>query len=107
MNGHGGRARRLRRNPIIRDLVHETDPHLSHLVQPYFLAAQKNVKEPITGFTGVYRWSLDLLSKKIEIDLANGLKNFLLFGAAHSEKKDELGTEAYEEMGTLPMAIRT
>ena len=107
MNGHGGRARRLRRNPIIRDLVHETDLHLSHLVQPYFLAAQKNVKEPITGFTGVYRWSLDLLSKKIEIDLANGLKNFLLFGAAHSEKKDELGTEAYEEKGTLPMAIRT
>jgi porphobilinogen synthase len=100
------RPRRLRRNPWMRDLVHETDLQLSHLIQPYFLASQTQAKEPIKGFNDVYRWGIDLLSKKVESDLKNGLKNILLFGAAQPHEKNEQGSAAYEEKGLLPQAIR-
>jgi porphobilinogen synthase len=107
MIDNGNRPRRLRRNAIVRDLVHETDLQISNLVQPYFLSAEKKAKEPIKGFDGVYRWGVELLSKKIEADLENGLKNILLFGAANSEQKNEAGSAAYEEKGLLPSTIRT
>lgn len=107
MSDYRHRPRRLRKNQIIRDLVHETDLHLSQLVQPYFLANEKDAKEPITGFSDVYRWGIDLLSKKVETDLKQGLKNILLFGSAPNAQKNEKGTAAYEEKGSLPNAIRT
>jgi len=106
MIDHRQRPRRLRQSGLMRELVHETDLHLARLIQPYFLSQDKNGKEPISGFTGVYRWGIELLSKKIETDLKNGLKNILLFGAASSDKKNDQGSEAYEENGLLPTAIR-
>ncbi len=107
MSDSSHRPRRLRRNILIRDMVHETDLHLSNLVQPYFLAADKNAKEPISGFSAVYRWGINLLLEKVETDLKNGLKNILLFGAASPNEKNEAGSTAYEEKGLLPTAIRT
>lgn len=107
MSDYRHRPRRLRKNQIVRDLVHETDLQLTQMVQPYFLANDKNAQEPISGFFEVYRWGIDRLSKKIEVDLKNGLKNILLFGSAPTEQKNNEGTAAYEEKGTLPQAIRT
>lgn len=101
------RPRRLRSHSLIRNLVHETDLHLSNLIQPYFLAAKKDVKEEIRGFEGVYRWGIDALSAKVENDLKNGVSSFLLFGNATPEEKNEQGSMAYEDKGLLPQAIRT
>ncbi|NBT58653.1 porphobilinogen synthase [bacterium] len=76
------RPRRLRDNPVIRNLVHETHLSLEHLIQPYFLTKDPRGQEPIQGFTGVFRWGMEALKKQINKDLENGLKSFLLFGAS-------------------------
>jgi porphobilinogen synthase len=106
MIGNSHRPRRLRRNALVRNLVHETDLHLANLVQPYFLANKVDAQEEIKGFTDVYRWGIETLSQKIEKDLKHGLNTFLLFGSAPAEEKNEQGTLAYEEKGTLPQTIR-
>jgi porphobilinogen synthase len=98
------RPRRLRQSVRLRELVHEVDLRLAQLVQPYFLVEGRSQKEPISGFTEVYRWGVDALSTRIERDLEKGVANFLLFGnAVH---KDDAGSESYAEKGVVPTALR-
>jgi len=100
------RPRRLRRNAHLRNLLSDTELKINHLVQPYFLTESSKSKEPIAGFTDVYRWGVEVLSHRIESDLERGLQNFLLFGHVSDSKRNSLGTEAYEEMGAMPEALR-
>lgn len=79
------RPRRLRDNSILRNLIQETNLSIENLIQPYFLAKDPLAKEPIQGFTGVFRWGIESLKKQIEKDLERGLKSFLLFGASQEE----------------------
>lgn len=98
------RARRLRKNNIIRKLVSETYLSIDNLVYPIFLIEGKAIKEPIPSMPDIYRFSVDMLSKELE-ELANlGIKTLLLFGVP--EKKDEYGSEAYKENGIVQRAIR-
>ena len=98
------RPRRLRRNRALRDLVHETSLNLSQLVQPFFLSESPEAKEPIPGFTNVFRWGAESLSRQMESQLDTGIRSFLLFGS--TTKKDEIGSGAYEEQGVLPQTLR-
>ncbi len=98
------RPRRLRSTEGVRNLVGETRLDLADLIQPYFISPRPVQNEPISGFSGVLRWGEDALVRKIEEDLERGLKNFLLFGAAHS--KDALGSESYSEHSSIPRALR-
>jgi porphobilinogen synthase len=100
------RPRRLRQNAHLRELVSEVDLSVSHLIQPYFLGSSPNAKDPIKGFSEVYRWGEDSLSKKIESDLDRGVKSFLLFGSSPESEKNERGSAAYAENGNTPRALR-
>jgi porphobilinogen synthase len=99
------RPRRLRSSEKLREMIHEVDLSLSQLIQPYFLAADKKAQEPITGFSNVYRWGVDSLSKKIESDLERGIHGFLLFGGATD--KDEMGSGSGDPQALIPQALRT
>src|SRR5688500_15910963 len=99
------RPRRLRSSPLLRDLTRETTLTTDQLIQPYFLAGEPRAKEPITGFTEVYRWGVESLSGEIEKNLAGGVKSFLFFGSAST--KDDVGSGAYDEKGLLPQTLRT
>lgn len=101
------RPRRLRKNSHIRNLVHEVDLSLHQLIQPYFLKEGSSTKEPISGFTDVYRWGVDSLSKKIETDLELGLSNFLLFGEVSQSQKGERGLLIPIQDSVMPKAIQT
>lgn len=98
------RPRRLRRSAALRDLVHEVDLKLEHLIQPYFVAEGAKTVEPIQGFTGINRYGIDALSARLEKDLERGVKSFLLFGKA--AEKDAVGSGAYAEKGLVPEALR-
>lgn len=98
------RPRRLRTHSAVRDLVAETQLTLSQLVQPYFVAENEIDREPISGFTEVYRWGIDSLLARMEKDLENGVKQFLLFGS--SGERDDLGTAASGEMSRVAQALR-
>ena len=67
------RPRRLRKNPIIRELVAETRLSKEMFVYPYFIVRGKNMAQPIDAMPGISRLSTDLLLKDVEKGLKSGI----------------------------------
>ncbi len=101
------RPRRLRGSAALRDLVAEKSLDLSKLIQPYFIKNQPNAEEPITGFTGVSRWGMEKLLKRVEADRERGVRSFLLFGEVEAQLKDSKGTAAISEKSLVAETVRT
>jgi porphobilinogen synthase len=72
--------RRLRQNPLVRELVRETRVSHVQLIQPYFAVQGIKDREVIPGLTGTHRDTPDTLLKQIEKDLEAGSNKLLLFG---------------------------
>jgi porphobilinogen synthase len=96
--------RRLRRTKALRDLVRETELAPSHLVQPLFVVAGQNVREPVASMPGIERFSInEVVAEATEIQAA-GVGGVILFGIP--AEKDEAGSGAYDEEGVVQMAVR-
>ncbi|MCU7496059.1 MAG: porphobilinogen synthase [Ignavibacteria bacterium] len=98
------RLRRLRYNPIIRDMVRETHINKSDLIYPLFVVHGENVKNEIKSMPGVYQMSVDVAVKECQEVASMGIPAVLLFGIP--EHKDEQGSEAYDPNGIIQKAIR-
>jgi porphobilinogen synthase len=98
------RLRRLRRTEALRDLVRETELSPAHLVQPMFVIAGSDVREPVASMPGIERFSIsELVAEATEIQAA-GIGAVLLFGIPAD--KDEAGSGAYDTEGIVQMAVR-
>lgn len=98
------RLRRLRRTGVLRELVRETELTPAHLIQPLFVTAGTEVREPVPSMPGVERLSIsELVAEAAEIRAA-GINSVLLFGIPAD--KDEAGTGAYDEEGIVQLATR-
>lgn len=98
------RPRRLRKNALVRRMVTETHANREGLVYPVFFEEGKDLKAPIAGMDGQYRFSPDRACELIDDMLEHGVRRVLLFGIpAH---KDEHGSSAYAEDGIVQEAIR-
>ena len=96
--------RRLRRTGALRDLVRETELSPRHLVQPLFVVAGEDVREPVESMPGIERFSIgELVAEATDIQ-ANGVNAVMLFGIPAN--KDEAGTGAYDDEGVVQMAVR-
>ncbi len=89
------RPRRLRHNPLIRDLVAETQLSLKGMIQPYFVTDGVGVREEIAGMPGIHRESVDRLVETVAADLNLGINKIMLFGV--TERKDQLASTAWDE----------
>ncbi|MGE5350888.1 MAG: porphobilinogen synthase [Acidobacteriota bacterium] len=98
------RLRRLRYNPLLRDMVRETHINKSDLIYPLFVVHGENVKHEIKSMPGVYQMSVDVAVKECQEVAQMGIPAVLLFGIP--EHKDEQGSEAYAENGIIQQAIR-
>ncbi len=96
--------RRLRRNNIIRNLVSEYKINLNGLIQPYFVCEGENIKEEIEGLPGIYRESVDSLTKSITEDKKIGINNIMLFGV--TDRKDQMATSAADDKNPVIAACR-
>lgn len=97
------RPRRLRRNPVIREMMQETCLHKADLIYPLFIVEGENIKEPIASMPGVYRFSVDRMLEELDEMKAVGLRSVLLFGIP--EHKDAEGSEAYAPGGVVQQAV--
>jgi porphobilinogen synthase len=98
------RPRRLRRNEKIRALVRETSLAASHLIYPLFIGPGKGKALPVSSMPGVAQLSVDrAVEECLEAD-ALGIPAVILFGLP--ERKDPLGSEAYDDGGVVQQAIR-
>ena len=98
------RYRRLRKNDAILRMVRETSLSVDNLIAPLFVCEGKNVKDEISAMPGVYRLSIDTLVKEVSECHALGIPAVILFGIP--DKKDALGSEAYNPDGITQRAIR-
>lgn len=104
MSFPGIRLRRLRKTPILRNLVAETKLTADHLVYPLFITDQKNVRIPIPSMPGIYQQSIDNAIIEIGQAMEAGIKSVILFGVP--EEKDQEATSAWDEYGVIQRAIR-
>ncbi len=98
------RLRRLRYNPIVRDLVRETTLSKNDLIYPMFIAFGENIKKEIHSMPGVFQLSIENAVKECKELVTLGLKAIILFGIP--EHKDEVGSDAYSPTGIIQTAVR-
>jgi porphobilinogen synthase len=98
------RMRRLRRTKALRDLVRETELSPAHLIQPLFVVAGEEVREPVGSMPGIERFSInEAVAEATELQAA-GVGAVILFGIP--AEKDEAGSGAYDDEGVVQLAIR-
>jgi porphobilinogen synthase len=98
------RLRRLRYNPLVRDLVRETELSKNDFIYPLFVVPGSNIRKPIKSMPGVFQLSIDELIKECKEVVSLGIPAVILFGIP--EHKDEVGSEAYAVDGIVQKAIR-
>ncbi|MEO8399272.1 MAG: porphobilinogen synthase [Ignavibacteriaceae bacterium] len=98
------RLRRLRYNPLIRDMVRETELSKSDLIYPLFVVPGEKIKREVKSMPGVFQLSIDETVKECKEVEALGIPAVILFGIP--EHKDEKGSEAYDPNGIIQKAIR-
>jgi porphobilinogen synthase len=98
------RFRRLRYNPIVRDMVRETVLTKNDLIYPLFVVPGKNVKNPVKSMPGVFQLSIENIVTECKEVRDLGISAVILFGIP--EHKDEQGSDAYNSNGIIQQAIR-
>ena len=98
------RTRRLRKSEGIRRLVRENNLTVDDLIYPLFIEEGENIEKEIISMPGIFRFSLDRISKELDEVVALNIPAVLLFGIP-SEKDDE-GTETWNDNGIMQQAVR-
>ena len=98
------RPRRLRYNPLLRDLVRETELTVRDLILPLFVKTGKGVRQEIASMPGNFQLSVDTLVDEVGAARDLGVKSFILFGIPAS--KDATGSSALKDEGVVQQALR-
>ena len=98
------RLRRLRYNPILRNLVKETKISLDDLIYPMFVCTGRNIRNEISSMPGQYQLSIDNFITECENVISKGIQSILIFGIP--ENKDENGEIACQENSIVQKAIK-
>ncbi len=98
------RPRRLRKSPLIREMVAETQLSGDMFIYPYFVVPGKNVVQPVEAMPGISRFSTDTLITDIDNGLKSGINKVLLFGVG--EKKSPDARSASESESIIGRAVR-
>ena len=98
------RPRRLRRTEALRSLVRETVLSPDDLVWPLFAVPGSRVRSAVKSMPGVFQLSVDELVADAQAGFEAGVRSVILFGVP--EKKDEVGSGAYDADGIIPRAVR-
>ncbi len=98
------RLRRLRYNPLVRDLIRETELSKNDFIYPLFVVPGSKIKNSIKSMPGVFQFSIDNIVEECKEVASLGIPAVILFGIP--EHKDEQGSEAYDSNGIIQRAIR-
>jgi porphobilinogen synthase len=98
------RLRRLRQNPLLRELVRETTLAVSDLILPLFVRPGRGVKKEIPSMPGNFQLSVDRLVEEVGAAAELGVRSFILFGIP--SHKDATGSSALEESGIVQESLR-
>jgi porphobilinogen synthase len=100
------RPRRLRHNPLIRQLVRQTTLNASDFILPLFVKVGQNIRQEIASMPGNFQLSLDHLSQEVGAACELGIRSFILFGIPASSDKDAQGRLALNPNGIVQQALQ-
>jgi porphobilinogen synthase len=98
------RPRRLRKSPLVREMIAETRLSKDMFVYPYFVVPGNGVVHPIDAMPGINHFSQDTLLKDVEKGLSLGVNKIMLFGVG-DEKSDD-ARSAYSSNSLVPSAVK-
>ena len=98
------RPRRLRKSPIVREMVAETRLSKDMFIYPYFVVPGNNIQHGINAMPGISHFSADALVKDVEKSLKLGLNKVLLFGVG--EDKSDDASSSYNPNSVVTNAVR-
>ena len=98
------RLRRLRANPVIRDMLRETKVSLDDLIYPIFVEEELDDFAPVESMPGVHRIPEKKLGAAIKEIHRAGIKAVMTFGV--SRHKDDTGSDSWNENGLLARMIK-
>jgi porphobilinogen synthase len=98
------RPRRLRRNARLRDLIRETTLEPRNFIYPLFIGPGKDQAQPVSSMPGVAQLTVDRAVDECREASDLGIPAVILFGIP--ERKDAVGSEAYDDRGIVQQAIR-
>lgn len=98
------RMRRIRNNKILREMTQETSLDVKDFIYPLFVVEGENIKREIPSLVDQYHYSVDMLDAEIEELESLGIRAVMLFGIP--DKKDSVGSGAYDENGIVQRAVR-
>ena len=100
------RARRLRKNSVIRDLISETSLDHKKLIQPLFVSDSVKGSEEISSMPNQFRFDQNAILREIEELQRYGINTVALFPHLKSVKKDNKGSEAVNPENFLCDTLR-
>ena len=98
------RLRRLRYNPLVRDMIRETELSKNDFIYPLFVVPGNKVKKPVKSMPGVFQMSIDVIVEECKEVASLGIPAVILFGIP--DRKDEVGSGAYDEKGIIQNTVR-
>lgn len=98
------RPRRLRKSPVLRDMVRETTLAPSDFIYPLFACPGQGVRTEISAMPDCFRLSVDEVVAEGQELLTLGVPAVILFGIPPS--KDADGTQGWVEDGIVQQAVR-
>jgi porphobilinogen synthase len=98
------RLRRLRRTPVLRDLVRETRLDPADFVLPLYIEDGLEGRKPLATMPGVDRLSISAAVEEAGEAVALGIPAVILFGIPGH--KDEDGSGAWDDEGIVQLATR-
>jgi len=99
------RPRRLRRTPVLRRMVRETELSPSDFIYPVFVCPGKGVRSEIDAMPGCFRLSMDEVVAEGEEILALGVPAVILFGIPPDKNSE--GSGAWAEDGIVQQTVLT
>lgn len=98
------RMRRIRNNKILREMTQETSLDVKDFIYPLFVVEGENIKREIPSLVDQFHYSVDMLDAEIKELESLGIRAVILFGIP--DKKDSVGSGAYDENGIVQRAVR-
>lgn len=98
------RPRRLRQNPVLRQMLQEVHLRPENLIYPLFIKEGISEKQAISSMPGIFQYSLKEAVAEIKLLQKDGLKSVILFGIP--EKKDNKASEAINPKGIIQKACQ-
>lgn len=98
------RPRRLRKNPVVREMIAETRLSKDMFIYPYFVVPGNGITKAIDAMPGINHYSTDTLLSDVERGLKLGLNKIMLFGVG--EEKSEDAHQAYNPQSLVPVTVK-